>query len=155
MSDQRHIHDPVLSSLKMEGIRFFYSKGAGCENRSIWNDRCLLPGLHQNRVIAVNRNHVGTWSSHNPQQRLQVRERCPVSFSFVCCSSFSVYVARRVGGISDFDFGKKKDLMTFCSRKTGRLRIFAFRFVCVTSVRQRTSLHHFQSSKQQTNKQTI
>jgi hypothetical protein len=26
MSDQRHIHDPVLSSLKMEGIRllFFY-----------------------------------------------------------------------------------------------------------------------------------
>jgi hypothetical protein len=24
MSDLRHIHDPVLSSLKMEGIRFFY-----------------------------------------------------------------------------------------------------------------------------------
>jgi hypothetical protein len=24
MSDLRHIHDPVLSSLKMEGIRFFF-----------------------------------------------------------------------------------------------------------------------------------
>jgi hypothetical protein len=24
MSDLRHIHDPILSSLKMEGIRYFY-----------------------------------------------------------------------------------------------------------------------------------
>jgi hypothetical protein len=56
----------------------------------------------------VNRNHVGTWSSHNPQPGLQVRAPCPVSHSFVCCLSLRVYVARRVGGISHFDFGKKE-----------------------------------------------
>jgi hypothetical protein len=29
MSDLRHIHDPVLSSLKMEGIRFFLCDSSG------------------------------------------------------------------------------------------------------------------------------
>lgn len=55
-----------------------------------------------------NRNHVVTWSSHNPQQDLQVRGPYPVSLSFVCCSSIRVYLARRVGGISHFDFGEKE-----------------------------------------------
>ena len=106
-------------------VAFFQSR----RRRTSWYDGGR-PGLHLSRHF--NRNHAGTWSSHNPQQGLQVRGPCPIPLSFVCCSSLCLHIARRVGGISPV-LENKRDLLTCCSRKTEHPRIFAFRFACGTS----------------------
>jgi hypothetical protein len=46
-SSLRHIHDPVLSSLKMEGIRFFYVISIKCSSGGIRNQRNLQYAMRE------------------------------------------------------------------------------------------------------------
>jgi hypothetical protein len=56
MSDLRHIHDPVLSSLKMEGIRFFFG-----QNTYIYSSIHIFKGSPSPEVKWQARRKVSTF----------------------------------------------------------------------------------------------
>jgi hypothetical protein len=64
-SSLKHIHDPVLSSLKMEGIfDFFYVLSIKCSSSGGIRDTC----------ITRCENLISTITMHNSAERLQTRQ---------------------------------------------------------------------------------